>query len=37
MKESIKHKKSGIALIKEIYDKSKYKKHDFPFYEYFND
>ena len=34
-KESIKDEKSGIALIKEIYDKSKYKKYDFPFYEYF--
>ena len=34
-KESIKDEKSGIALIKEIYDKSKYKNHEFPFYEYF--
>ena len=31
----IKDEKSGIALIKEIYDKSKYDRHDFPYYEYF--
>jgi len=34
-KESIKDEKSAIALIREIYDKSKYKKNDFPFYGYF--
>ena len=34
-KESIKDEKSAIALIKEIYDKSKYKNKDFPFYEFF--
>ena len=34
-KEILKDEKSGIALIKELYDKSKYKKHDFPFYEFF--
>ena len=34
-KEILKDEKSGIALIKELYDKSKYKKEDFPFYEFF--
>jgi hypothetical protein len=35
-RDSIKDEKSGIALIKEIYDKSKYKSSkDFRFYEYF--
>ena len=35
-RDSIKDEKSGIALIKEIYDKSKYKSNkDFRFYEYF--
>ena len=34
-KESIKDEKSAIALIKEIYDKNKYKNKGFPFYEYF--
>ena len=34
-KEILKDEKSGIALIKELYDKNKYKKHDFPFYEFF--
>ena len=34
-RDSIKDEKSGIALIKEIYDKSKYNKKDFRFYEYF--
>ena len=33
--ESIQDEKSGIALIKEIYDKSKYNRNDFPYYEYF--
>ena len=33
--ESIKDEKSAIALIKEIYDKSKYNIKDFPFYEHF--
>ena len=30
-RDSIKDEKSGIALIKEIYDKSKYKNNDFQF------
>jgi hypothetical protein len=34
-KESIKDEKSAIALVKEIYDKSKYKSSNFPFYEFF--
>ena len=34
-KKSIKDEKSAIALIKEIYDKSKYKSAEFPFYEFF--
>jgi len=34
-KESIKDEKSAIALIKEIYDKNKYKNRGFPFYEFF--
>ena len=34
-RESIKDEKSAIALIKEIYDKSKYKNKCFPYYEFF--
>ena len=34
-KEIIGDEKSGIALIKEIYDKNKYDSKQFPFYEYF--
>ena len=33
--DSIKDEKSAIALIKEIYDKSKYKNNGFQFYEFF--
>ena len=34
-KECIKDEKSAIALVKEIYDKNKYKKIEYPFYQYF--
>ena len=34
-KNIIKNEKSAIALIKELYDKTKYDKLEFPFYEYF--
>jgi hypothetical protein len=34
-KENIKDEKSFMAIIKEIYDKSKYNNKEFPFYEHF--
>ena len=34
-KESIKDKDSGIALLKEIYNKNDYKEKNYPYYEYF--
>ena len=34
-KDSIKNKESGIALLKEIYNKKDYGNKNYPFYEYF--